>query len=99
MYAWIINRDHLHAASPETFTSEVGTIGPRNVTPDQEAALHRGEGTAFRMRDDDGELYYSGRFLGDSESEEAFAPLDDFGTPNAGATTIEYYRAGKWEQI
>ncbi len=94
-YAWIIDTDHL--ASPE-LGDEAGTTGPRDITEDQAVALHkRGEGARFKMYDDDGELYYSGRFLGDSESEDAFGPLDDFGTPNAGATTIKYLRNGIWE--
>lgn len=49
----------------------------------------------FRMKDDDGEIYYYGR----SSSDSSFAPLDDFGMPNAGCTTIEYYnqKTKKWE--
>jgi len=52
------------------------------------AQLKRGEGRFFQMYDDDKVLYYSGRFIGDADQE--FAPLDDFGTPNAGATSIKY---------
>lgn len=99
-YAWVILTDHLHESDPTIFTdSGAGTAGPRGATDEQIAAIKAGGGTAFRLKDDDGELYYSGRFLGDSLSGEAFAPLDDFGMPNAGCTTIEYYRAGKWEQL
>jgi len=93
-YAWIIDTDHL--ASPE-FGDEAGITGPRSITEEQTAALAAGEGARFKMYDDDGELYYSGRFLGDDEAEEAFGPLDDFGMPNAGATTIKYLRNGIWE--
>jgi len=52
----------------------------------------------FRLYDDDGNLYYEG-VSSDSTSERAFDPLDDFGTPNAGCTTIRYYRKdkGEWE--
>lgn len=52
---------------------------------------------AFRMYDDDGELYYSGWAKPDTE----FDPLEDFGTPNAGCTSISYYSHTKliWEQL
>lgn len=104
-YAWIITRDHLNEADPEFWNnsegrSDVGTIGPRNATPEQIAALESGKGETFRMYDDDGELYYTGLFLGDSRSEDALGPLDDYGTPNAGCTEIRFARAGGvWETI
>ena len=34
--------------------------------------------TRFRIYDDDGELYFSGWFLGDSEAEEALPIASDF---------------------
>ena len=49
----------------------------------------------FRMLDDDGEVYYLGR----STVPDSFAPLDDLGTPDAGATTIQYRRDGRWETL
>lgn len=54
---------------------------------------------AFRLRDDDGELYYSGYAREDMEDE--FAPLDDYGLPNAGCTTIEYRnpKTGQYEVL
>ena len=72
----------------------VGTCGPREctLTADQikahPATLH------FHMFDDDGEDYYSGLcILPEGLTEEAFRPLDDFGTPNAGCTSIKYRNA------
>lgn len=50
----------------------------------------------FRLLDDDGWVYYIG-VSNDSETEEGFAPLDDYGTPNAGCTEIQYLRNGEWE--
>ena len=44
--------------------------------------------STFEMLDDDGESYYKG-FIYHRNGEELFAPLDQFGTPNAGATTIK----------
>lgn len=74
----------------------VGIIGPRNATDTQSQQLTAGKGKAFRMYDDDGELYYSGRIIGEYEGLE---PLEDYGTPNAGATEIRMYNNGKWETI
>lgn len=54
-----------------------------------------GEGTPFRMMDDDGNLYFTGMFYGDASSEDAFAPLDMYGE-NYGCTTIEYLEHGRW---
>ena len=100
-YAWIITKDHLAEANiPEgTNSNAKGVIGPRNVTPEQVDRLHEGRiGEAFRIYDDDGELYYSGRIIGDYEG---FEPLDDFGATNAGATDIKYrnHTSGKWELL
>ena len=53
---------------------------------------------AFRMLDDDGEVYYHGK-SSDKDTEEAFAPLDDFGMPNAGCIEIQYLENGKWETL
>lgn len=48
----------------------------------------------FKIYDDDNEIYYTGVRTGEAEefgSEDGFEPLDDFGTPNAGATEIRYF--------
>jgi len=62
------------------------------------------KGRHFRIYDDDGFINYSGRFYvipGREEEVSEFEPLDDFGTPNAGATTIKYRdpQTGKWESL
>lgn len=88
--AWIIDKDHIadEGAKPGTNANAVGLMGPRR---------YKGNGTEltkrFRMLDDDGELYYEGRCDSDDD-ENALGPLDDFGTPNAGATTIQYWVTG-----
>lgn len=105
-YAWIIDQDHL--ADPEdepgTNMNAVGVCGPRDA-PDELielleihatkelAARHAdAEIYRFRMYDDDGELYYTGRMITDegATEEASFGPLDDYGTPNAGCTLIKY---------
>lgn len=53
----------------------------------------------FRLLDDDEIVYYYGRCTS-CDDEAAFAPLDDFGMPNDGATMIEYKTAdGSWEVL
>jgi hypothetical protein len=81
---WIITKDHIAepAARPGTCANAVGVTGPRGYAGDGSELAKR-----FRMYDDDGNLYYEGRC-----AEEDFAPLDDFGTPNAGCTHIKYFQ-------
>lgn len=52
--------------------------------------------TRFRMFDDDGELYYEGLLTGTFDGLE---PLDDFGMPNAGCTSIEVFEDGRWAGV
>lgn len=113
VYGWIIDTDHL--STPEDPTPEdvygAGSVGPGRISPEIEARLRAGEGEAFKLYDDDGELYYSGRIIGPAENSEdaasdeciewEFAPLSEFGTPNAGATDIRYWNKarGEWESL
>lgn len=53
---------------------------------------------SFQLRDDDDEPYFEGVST-DCSSEEAFAPLDDFGAAY-GCTSIWYQNErGAWEQL
>lgn len=107
-YAWVVTKDYIHDDTPLADWGKLGkgvdvnVQGPGRATPEEirKAEL---EGQPFRMYDDDGILYYSGRcwsFDGDG-SEQAFGPLDDYGKPNAGATEIRYRdrTTGKWETL
>lgn len=76
-----------------------GAMGPFGISPEMIAKLESGEGLEFQLLDDDDELMYSGRFIGDADSEDAFGPLEDYGTPMAGCTTIKYWRGAKWEEL
>lgn len=59
-----------------------------------------GETVSFKMLDDDNNLYYLGvAEKGPHDSEEGFEPLDDFGKPNAGCTSIEYLTEKGWETL
>lgn len=52
----------------------------------------------FRLLDGDNEVYYEG-VSDDCDSENAFAPLDDFGEGYAGCTEIQYHQSGIWETL
>ena len=82
-YGWIIDNDYISGGSD----NRKGTSGPRGISPEMLHSLKSGEGDKFQMFDDDKELYYSGRIVGDYYG---FEPLDDFGEPNAGCTLIKY---------
>jgi hypothetical protein len=89
-YAWIVTQDHLD-------DKKVEVIGPSNASPEQIEELKAGAGETFKMYDDDGELYYTGRIIGDYCG---FEPLDDYGEPNAGATEIKYKNdKDEWETL
>lgn len=111
-YAWVITKDHIadeNAKCPSN-NHAVGMIGPRHSdfwrdVKDEECAAkvrnHKWK-RKFKMYDDDGELYYEGYFVdGNDEDATGLEPLDDFGTPNAGAVEIHYVDqdTGKWESI
>lgn len=87
-------------------TGAKGIVGPSTASDKDIARLKAGEGVAFRLLDDDGEVYYHGRRLEDSDAgadynmESELAPLDCFGTPNAGCTIQEERdSAGRWSPI
>lgn len=105
MTAWIITEDKItDKDAPEgTNLNAKGLVGPSCITEADEARLRAGEGKRFRMKDDDGEIYYYGRWLETDECTEQYeggvgeawqdgecAPLDNFGRPNAGCTQLEY---------
>lgn len=105
MTAFIIDRDHLHAKYPE-LTSRIGTVGPSGASDRDVARLVGGEGIAFKLYDDDGILYFSGRRLEESDCDEFYdsepelAPLDCFGMPDAGCTSQrEKNDDGQWVSL
>ena len=75
-YRWVITKDHLDSPGDK------GVTGPSNLDPSLKSNRAH-----FVMKDDDGITYYEGEIYGDYDG---FEPLDDFGMPNAGATSIWY---------
>lgn len=115
-YAWMLTYDHLdrkrdHTAGPYAIDPALRDRLKAAVKMGREAyyAANSGEGITplvewFRIYDDDRELYYTGVRTGRGDpdgSEEGFEPLDDYGTPNAGATEIRYFKpeTGEWETL
>lgn len=116
MTAWIITKDKVadeadKAAHPNGGSNlyALNLIGPSQASKHDEERLKAGEGIPFRLLDDDGEIYYYGRRLEESDctdwyedhiGESELAPLDNFGAPNAGCVTQQEKNAdGKWESI
>lgn len=101
---WTITKDLIadpNARKPSN-ANAVGMVGPRHSKLTAAQILSHPDGRKFRIKDGDGEVYYEGFMVITPEDgdDAEFRPLDDFGTPNAGATAIEYQRAdGTWELI
>lgn len=58
-----------------------------------------GKGTHFKLYDDDGNCYYTGKYFGDPDSEEAFEPLN-WAAYDSGCTYIKYrQKDGSYEVL
>ena len=86
MTQWTITSDLFADESAKTGTNAnaFGVVGPRGATLSSDDICKHPEAIAFRMYDDDGDHVYSGYMVGSNP----FAPLDDFGAPNFGCTSI-----------
>ena len=93
-YCWVIDVDYIATPDHEAPSNlnAVGMMGPNKANPE----LLKGVTEVFRMLDDDRNVYYQGRIAGEYDG---FEPLDDFGTPNAGAVHIEYLTNGEWSAL
>ena len=101
---WTITTDRLaeERAKPNTNANAVGMTGPRTADMTAAEIVAHPDSKRFRMTGDDGEVYYEGMcYLPEGFTEDAFAPKDDFGEPNAGATEIHYWNAEaqQWEPL
>lgn len=96
-HAWIISTEH-SAITDSGRNEKGGTMGPRRAPKELQQALLENTTPVgfsrfvFRMYDDDGILYYTGTLITDDPGDEeaCYAPLGDYGTPNAGAIEIRY---------
>lgn len=98
-YAWTISCDHLDhkrtdISGPHNASDALLATLRAAITAGRTHASEFPGVTWFRMFDADGEKYYSGVRIGkagEHDSEEGFEPLDDYGTPSAGAVCIQYW--------
>ena len=77
---WKVTRDHLDGKD----------VVVRSRNWDEDAA--RKATLKFRLRDDDGIVYFSGVCTPETE----FEPLDDFGEPGYGCTEVQFKEGRKW---
>jgi hypothetical protein len=84
-YGWYIYESFIEENRFDKATS-VEVFGPRGISNENVEKLKAGEGDEFELYDDDDNLYYKGRLIGDAEG---FEPVDDYGMPNAGAVHIK----------
>jgi len=103
-YAWVITEDLDNPFDEDRdgfdIPSRVGLSGPCAASEDQILrALNTGK--YFRLLDDDGHPYYIGRcwWTEPAGEREMFAPLDDWGRADVGATDIQYRVNGRWESL
>lgn len=96
-YAFIIDRDHISKDEPEfNQTGKIrGTRGAREEGLVDK--LKNGEGVKFRLYDDDGELYYEGRYVG-PDDETIFGP-QDWAMGYAGVTRTKLFEKGRWNVL
>ncbi len=111
-YGWIITEDYVHGEQPSeagtigprNVSGEIeerlkNKLGQSLRHPDQfvdPSGINKEYAgmTKFRMSDGDGKVYYVGWIDGEYDLTE---PLDDFGTPNAGAIYLSTLKAdGSW---
>ena len=96
MNAWVITTDFFanSNAEPGTNANAAGITGPSDNRLTADQIVNHPEAKMFRIYDDDYELYYEGFLIGDE-----FAPLDDFGEPNAGCTAIQVFENNVWTWV
>ncbi len=85
---WLILHNHLDNEPAHKLFGDVPRhlVGWLKTSSAPDLTKH---GTPFRLFDDDGELYFSGVYFGDQNSQDAFDPLDRFGE-KYGCTEIQY---------
>ena len=91
-----ITKDKL--ADGDMIKSMVGIVGPSGCELKSEEIKNHPEAKEFRLLDDDGVIYYYGKYVG-PDDESLFEPLDCFGMPSAGCTVIQYKLNNRWEFV
>lgn len=120
MYGWIVTRDRDYERDQDiadrlSLTSRVGVIGPGDIHPRVEQALHAGKGRKWRTLYDEPNdpvserVVHEGRYVdlhtlgvvaaSDVDDEAGFGPLRDLSQPDAGAADIQYRTGNRWQTL
>ena len=96
-YGWIITEDYVASDLDDKYPSDVGLTGPRNISPEIEKRLKARVSLSTDIPDDE-ITDLNGTMVKFIDGEyDLTEPLDDFGTPNAGAIYLKYLdKDGKW---
>lgn len=81
-----------------TNANAVGVVGPSDATLTSDEIKNHVDGQKFRMLDGDSTVVYEGVYVETPDSDQ-FEPLDSFGEPNYGCSTIQYRENGKWVEL
>lgn len=99
-YAWVITRDHVADDSGDDYSC-VGVSGPSDAPDEFLSKLNAGKGWTFRMYDDDGLLYVTGRGYaegeGVGEEDHVYGPLRDYGAGGLGCVEIRWHGHPEWD--
>src|SRR5262249_8693792 len=100
-YAWVVTRDYSPQpdAGPGSPENAAGLSGPEGITLTPEEIERHPDAQRFRLCCE-GEVCYEGYFVnGGDPGVTGLEPLNDFGMPNAGCTSIEYFQGGEWRRL
>jgi len=75
--------------------NEAVSNGPFSITDIYQHPLRQ----PFRLLDDDGIVYFEGFWVPLSDDATGFEPLDDYGMPDSGCTSIEYKVGDEWKKL
>lgn len=92
-YGWIVDEDHLSgpkAEHPDETLDGTGVMGPQDIEEDLQARLKAGEGVKFRLLDDDGDLYYTGRLVRREGEDFELREYPDYKYPLVACTGEEH---------
>lgn len=96
---WIITKDLIPEKGPHgELKTRVGVCSMDFTIARMKEMQRKKKWFQFRLKDGDDNIYYEG-FSDSNDDESAFGPLDDFGYPDAGCSTIEYKEHGRWEPL
>jgi hypothetical protein len=98
---WEIDKDYINTEEGDInrvgVTGETANIGFGLIMPEWIDLPRNAPKVRFRMKDDDGQVYYEGWLHNDDECLNQDAALH-YGRADAGCTTIEVKLGGKWVQ-